>query len=259
MKTIKSFLIISLLAISGLYAQEDNWVGVWNTKFGKLVIKKNGDQYTGTFPKGRLTQGREQDGMLIGRYTRATPRHIKNSLGKKGEYRFILSQDKKKFDGYHKSETDTKWGSENWNGEKIVYQLVGPPVVTPINILVSEEYIWTGTWNTDKLGTLKVLVTDKHHVNGKYSYNNKKNYGDIKGSLGIVNAFNDPKWFTGTITTEKNVTGEIRFHIYEDKFTGYIRWNDGRTNALGMPTPGTTTTVTATRLSAAQPDMTSYP
>lgn len=120
-KSIKNLVAFAILFIVTCTsnAQADEWSGRWNTKFGEVVITKNGDTYTGFFPKGKLTEVREQEGVLIGRYTRLVRTSKKSSLGNKGEFRFILSADKTKFDGFHKSETDTKWGSENWNGKRV--------------------------------------------------------------------------------------------------------------------------------------------
>lgn len=253
MNTIKLFAIISLIAIAGLHAQGNNWVGIWNTNIGQVIISQDGNDYKGTLPGGTFT-AKYNAGDLLGLYNRTKSRYDRSGLGEMGEFRFVMFEDQSKFEGQYRVE-----GKDIWQEIQGTRQI--GVVIEPIPTNIAEYYFeWNGTWKTDKLGTLKVLVTDKDHVDAKYSYNNKKNYGDIKGSLGKVNAYNDQKWFTGTVTNEKKITGRIEFYIYEkDKFKGYIMWNDGRKNALGMPTPGTTTAVTATRLSTTKPDMRSYP
>lgn len=115
-KILAAFGIVFLMSFS-TYAQRDNWAGEWNTKYGKLVITKNGkNSYTGTFPKGILTEAKEYDDRLLGRYITS----VKSaSLGKKGDCIFYLSADKKTFRGYHMSETDKKYRSEDWEGVRI--------------------------------------------------------------------------------------------------------------------------------------------
>jgi len=256
-KSIKILVTVSILLLISIAtnAQTDYWPGQWNTKFGRVVIIKNGDSYTGTFPYGKLTEGREQDGTLIGRYTHKARTPNKNSLGIKGEYRFILSADKTKFDGYHKSETDTKWRSENWNGEKI-WGTVMPVIVSP-NLPTVATPTWTGTWDTKNGERLKILVTGKK----KNGYNTviskisiKKNGGKVE-YYDVINGFfedKNPRKFQGTTYNKSGI--EVGFIIIEyglidfNDFTGYMWFakDDYKHN------------VAAHRTSKAKPNMNTY-
>lgn len=123
--SIKILVTVSILFLMSfsMNAQTDDWTGEWNTKYGKLVITKEGKiNYLGTFPDGKLMDGRKRDGnKLIGRYiiNPKAGKLINNSLGKKGAFMFILSDDKKTFYGSRQSETDPKWYTEDWKGVKI--------------------------------------------------------------------------------------------------------------------------------------------
>lgn len=276
MKTIHLFFTMVLLGITTiqLQAQTTDWVGEWNTKFTytdanwKLDITKDSHgEYIGVFPDGKLV-GKITNGELTGTYTRTPNSFDRTGMGKMGVFRFVPAADNENmFTGYYKVEGKDIWQPDTWTGKKklpltFVQQIEKREREEKYKKLNKDVLPkgWTGTWTTDNMGTLKVLVSDKDNVEAKYSYNNKKNYGDIKGSLGKVNAYNDVKWFTGTVTNEKKITGRMEFYIYEkDKFRGYIMWNDGPKDLLGLDTHGTTTNVTGRRLSTAKPDMRSYP
>jgi len=249
-KILATISIVLLLSFT-TYSQTDHWSGAWNTKFGKVTISKNGKGYTGTFPKGQLTGGREQDGMLLGRYTRLERTPYESSLGKKADFRFILSADKTKFDGYHKSETDTKWGSQNWNGVKI-WGSVMPVIVTP-NIPIAVTPTWTGTWETKTGERFKIIDTGVNNkVIAKISI--KRNGGTVK-YYDIANGFfrdNNPRLFEGT-TFNKNgidvgfITIEYGLLDFND-FTGYMWFglDDSKYN------------ISAHRTSTAKPNMNTY-
>lgn len=256
--------LVFLLSFS-TYAQTDYWSGAWNTKFGKVTISKNGDGYTGTFRYGKLTEGREQDGMLIGRYNRSTRVPINRSLGNKGEFRFILSADKTKFDGYHKSETDTKWGSENWNGEKVWGTVM--PVIVSNNIPSVTTPTWTGTWETDNLGRFKIWDTGAKYNNttatrieGKFFIKGSGEFIDIEG----YHRDYSPKEIEGGF---KHGTRDGNYVIKygnptNDDFTGYLDYpavyrNSGQLiNQLVKPAKRVY--VKGKRTSSAKPNMNTY-
>lgn len=256
--------IVFLLSFS-MYAQTDNWSGAWNTKYGKITISKNGNDFTGSFPKGKLFDAREQDGMLLGRYTRMAPPYDKSSLGKKGEFRFILSADKKKFDGYHKSETDVKWGSVNWNGEKIIYELVGTPVIIPLNTLLAEEFKWTGTWESEQLGKIKILVTDKGNITGKCI---KTKIGsdyiktvDLTGSTTGSDGRTSARTFGGRYVDSEGKSTYFTFYLdrtSDDKFAGYIVFRELSTSTFPPDYVDASVYVIARRISSAKPNMNTY-
>ena len=256
-KSYKILATVSILFLMSftIYAQTEHWSGAWNTKFGKVVITKNGTSYTGTFPYGKLTEGREQDGKLIGRYTYKARTPNKNSLGTNGEYQFILSADKTKFDGYHKSETDTKWRSENWNGEKVWGTLM--PVIVTNNIPTIATPSWTGTWETKTGERFKILdtgvkINNATIVIAKISI--KRNGGPVE-QYDVVKAFvsdTKPRLYEGTLYRTDGI--DVGFISIEygatnfNDFTGYIWFgkDDSKYN------------ISAHRTSTAKPDMNSY-
>lgn len=248
LKTIATVGIVFLLTFS-MYAQTDSWSGAWDTKYGKVTITKNGRAYAGTFPKGQLINVREQDGVLIGKYTRLDRAPYQNSLGKKGEFRFILSADKTKFDGYHKSETDTKWGSDNWNGVK-VWGTVLPLIVSP-NLPTLANPSWTGTWESTNGDVFKILDTGdkKNSMTMVYAKISVKVEGAIK-SYDVKGYFrhDKPAVFEGTIYQANG--WDVGFMIVEygslkiDDFTGYMWFsNDSKP------------TISAHRTSSAKPSV----
>lgn len=227
--SIKIIIIVVMLFLKSFatYAQTDHWSGEWNTTFGKLVITKNGAQYTGTFPKGRLTEGKEQNGMLIGKYTRATSPSVTNSLGKKGEYKFILSEDKSKFEGYHKSESDRKWGIADWSGEKIWGHTI--PVIVSSDIPHVVTPSWTGTWESTTghifkildTGNIRTSITDVFAKISVQVAGTTKNY-DVKGYF----AHDKPEVFQGTLYQANGWDAGLIVIAYGmpkiDDFTGFI-------------------------------------
>ncbi len=258
--------IVFLLSFT-TQAQTDHWSGQWNTKYGTVTISKNGDGYTGTFRYGKLTEGREQDGMLIGRYTRNSRTPLNRSLGNKGEFRFILSADKTKFDGYHKSETDTKWGSENWYGEKVWGTVM--PVIVSNNIATVITPTWTGTWETNTLGRFKVLETD---IKVKNTNNNLiKGRFFIKGSGDFMDVFDvegysytsRPKVFEGSFKHgERHGYFKLTFNSPTfDTFTGTLTYPEiPKKNPLEIRVEDRAKTVwvNGTRTSSGKPNMNNY-
>lgn len=224
--------VILLLTSFTIYAQTDYWTGAWNTKFGKVTIRKNGDKYSGFFPKGQLTQIRVQDGALIGYYSRMVAKYDKSSLGKKGTFKFILSNDKAKFDGYHKSETDARWRSENWNGEKIWGTVM--PVIVSNNLLTAVKPTWTGTWETDTFGRLKVWDTGTKYKNSKNAIRIEGRFF-IKGGGDFIDIFDvegysstsRPKVFKGSFNHNGRYGYfELKFGSpTDDDFRGYLNYN----------------------------------
>ncbi len=218
--------IIFLVSFS-TYAQADNWSGAWNTKYGKVTISKNANGYTGTFRYGKLTEGREQNGMLLGRYTRNSRTPLNSSLGNKGEFKFILSADKTKFDGYHKSETDSKWRSDNWNGVKIWGTVL--PVIVTSNLPSIATPTWTGTWesptgdvfkildNTNKIDNISKVfakisvkvdgITKSYNVKGYFLKDNPEKF---EGTMYLDNG-----WDVGFLKIEYGLT-------YFNDFKGYM-------------------------------------
>ena len=203
-KSYKILVTVSILFLMSftIYAQTEHWSGAWNTKFGKVVITKNGTSYTGTFPYGKLTEGREQDGKLIGRYTYKSRTPNKNSLG-------------------------TKWRSENWNGEK-VWGTVMPVIVTN-NIPTIATPSWTGIWESTAGHVFKIFDTGtkKKNITPVFAKVSVKVDGTTK--IFDVNGFfeNDkPEIFQGTLYLDNGWDaglivveyGALKF----DDFTGYI-------------------------------------
>lgn len=219
--------LVFLLSFS-MYAQTDNWSGAWNTKYGKVTITKNANGFTGTFRYGKLTEGREQDGMLLGRYIRNSRTPLNTSLGNKGEFRFILSADKTKFDGYHKSETDARWGSDNWNGVKVWGTVM--PVIVSSNLPTMVIPTWTGTWETDTCGRFKIWDTGANYKNstairieGQFLIKGGGDFIDIITVEGYHRDYS-PKEIEGTFT-HGNRGGNFIFKFgspTDDDFTGYL-------------------------------------
>mgnify|MGYP003650704981 FL=1 len=249
-KSYKILVTVSILFLVSftMYAQTEHWSGAWNTKFGKVIITKNGANYTGTFPYGKLTEGREQDGKLIGRYTYRTRTPNKNSLGTTGEYQFILSADKTKFDGYHKSETDTKWRSENWNGEKVWGTVM--PVIVPNNIPSIATPSWTGTWESTTGNIFKILDTGNKRNNftdvfAQISVNvgGTTKYYDVKGII----KDDKPEVFQGTLYLDNGWNAgliDIEYGALKiDDFTGYMWFGVGESKLI----------ISAHRTSSAKP------
>ncbi|CAH8284984.1 hypothetical protein EV196_101141 [Mariniflexile fucanivorans] len=224
--------IVFLLSFSA-QAQTDDWTGEWNTKFGKVTITKNGGEYSGFLPKGKLTQIRVQDGSLIGFYSRLAPKFDKSSLGKKGTFKFTLSADKKKFDGYHKSDTDERWSSVNWNGVKVWGMVM--PVIVSNNLPTIVTPSWTGTWKSTNGDIFKILDTGNAKNNMTYVYAkiSVKVDGVIK-SYDVKGLFeNDtPEVFEGTIYRDNG--WDVGYMTIEygafkiDDCTGYM-WFGGDT------------------------------
>src|SRR5690606_21130169 len=117
-------------------------------------------------------------------------------------FRFILTADKTKFDGYHKSETDRKWGTENWNGVKI-FGMVMPVIVSSGTAIITPTS-WTGTWETDTFGRLKIFDTGTKYksttaisIEGTFWIKGSGDYIDIFEVKGYRRDYS-PKEFEGT-------------------------------------------------------------
>lgn len=253
-KILAAFGILILMSFTAS-AQTNDWTGKWNTTLagkntlGDLSITKSSNgEYIGVFPNGKIAGKMIPSGDLIGTYTRTTNSFDRTGMGKMGEFKFIMSTDKKTFQGFYKVEGKQEWQTDNWNGKR----QTGPTLVQQIEIKdikkrgeVLKDYklpTWTGTWKTDTFGVFKVLDTgSKHNNSGSIKIEGKffiKGSGDFIDIIDVVGYHRDntPKVFEGTFKHGYK-TGYlvIKFGTPTDNdFSGYLNYHSipGKTREI---------------------------
>ncbi|MBU2904061.1 hypothetical protein KO529_04625 [Arenibacter algicola] len=229
-KSIMPFTVVGILFLLSFstQAQSNDWTGKWNTTLlgnplGELNITKSGDIYTGTFPNGKL-DGKYENGNLTGTYTRTLNSFDRTGMGKMGLFTFIMHAGKKSFEGEYKPEGKDDWQPDNWNGTR-PSSLYGNIIEEQAakDILDKREQVlkdfankdkpapikpWTGTWETDVLGKLKINQKNIANVLGKYRFqvNNKFTNGDITGKVTDSNR----KEFEGHFKDSEGKSGQIK-------------------------------------------------
>ncbi len=263
MKTTK--MILMILSISIIFAaftiQTNKWEGTWDTSFGLLEIQKN-NNFKGTFPKGSLT-GKIIQGNLEGNYVRNVGTNDKHKLGQKGKFKFIMLEGDSKFEGYFMPEGHRTWLNEKWIGTKRLENL-SIQIQPTQNI---NQISWTGTWKTDKLGNLKVKVTDKDNIKGKGFKKGSVDYiltSDLDGSnLNTISGNYSEKNFIGRFKNSEGKTGSFYFVLgwgtakNLNEFTGYLEYDDQYHNGKLIKAKYKEN-ISGTRISSNMPSMTNY-
>jgi hypothetical protein len=255
-------------------AQIHDWTGKWNTTFlgnnWELNITKSGDNYTGTFPNGKLV-GKYNYGDLIGTYTRTVNSLDRTGMGKMGEFRFVMVDSKQKaYVGYYKPEGKDDWQSDHWNGKRpavptLVQQIENKKIKERGEVM--KDYViknpivgWTGTWESIELGRIKIFVKDSKNITGKYSKTitapDYVKYGDLKGAT-----VRSEKRFEGSYVDGSGESGGFTFFLDEnsdDKFTGYITHLVLDKSRFPNEYIKVNTNVTGHRTSSSKPNMNDY-
>ncbi|MCM4168943.1 hypothetical protein DHD08_14745 [Arenibacter sp. H213] len=266
-----------------IQAQSNDWTGKWNTTFlgnnsWALNITKSGTSYTGTFPSGKLV-GKYQNGNLTGTYTRTVNSFDRTGMGNMGEFTFIMHADKKSFEGEYKPE-GKDWQADNWNGTRpvskygnLLEEQVAKKEITQRD-QVLKEYAnkdkpapikqWTGTWETDVMGKLKIHEKNIANVLGKYRFqvNNKFTNGDITGKV-IENNRNK---FEGHFKDSEGKSGLIKISYsnliratpgYD--FTGVLIYDfTPEQKKMNIPLTKKVVSIKGHRVSSLEPNMVNY-
>ena len=263
MKSVKKIVLLCILGLFVLsFSTSDNWIGTWDTSFGTLTIKKENNALVGSFPRGTLN-GKIKNGAFEGQYTRNVGKIDKHKLGQKGEFKFTPNTAGDKFEGYFKPEGARTWLTEKWIGTKQLAKMVVQPTTTTIPTVIS----WTGTWQTDKIGKLKVFVTNKDKIEGKFFIQGSVDFiitGDLVGSnfntaLGTSNQKN----FIGRFKTSEGKAGYFYFVLgwgsakNLNEFSGYLEYDDVYKNGK-IVTKSYKETITGKRISSDKPNMAAY-
>ena len=280
MKTIHLFFTMVLLGITTMtiQAQTNDWVGEWNTRFThtdalwKLDITKNSyGEYIGTFPDGKLV-GKITNGELTGTYTRTPNSFDRTGMGKMGEFRFVpAANNKNKFTGYYKVEGKDIWQADTWNGEKklppsLVEQIEKRETEKKLgtinkDFLPDTHNIWTGTWQTDAVGKLKIVASDRLHINGKANKpiagSNRSTLFDLEGAItGGSNPNSSVKYYQGTIKTKDGKQGTFSAYMMEEgTFSGHITWSNPGYRGLAAATQED---FSGTKTSSSTPSLVTY-
>ena len=182
---------MSSLVMPGIQASAwDNWTGVWDTNYGKMVLRQDGNHVSGTYEYegGSRVEGTVTDNVFNGTWYEPSS---------SGALKFTMSDDGMAFKGF--------WnGNNTWNGTK-------RPTLN-----ANQTYDWTGVWDTN-YGKM-VLRQDGNHVSGTYEYNGGSR---VEGTV-TDNVFYGT-WY------EPGSSGALKFTIFEDgmAFSGF--WNGNNT------------------------------
>jgi len=282
-KILVAFGIVFLLSFS-TYAQTDDWYGKWKTTISgndlEVFFTKSGDVYTGIFPNGKL-DGKIINKELVGTYTKTVNSFDRTGMGKMGEFRFVMAENKKSYIGYYKVEGKDYWQNDNWNGnrptsiygnlieeqaakkefekrDKALKDFANKDKPAPIKS-------WTGTWETDLFGKLKIDAMNITNVEGKYRYqanNNKITTGDVTGKVLEDNR----EKFEGNFKDSDGKSGEIKIQYGGEyrgtpgyDFTGILIYNfTPEEQKMNIPLKKKIAYIKGHRVSSAQPSLINY-
>lgn len=281
--------IIFLMSFT-TYAQSNDWTGKWNTTLaerytsktlGELTITKSSNgEYIGVFPNGNIAGKMTPSGDLIGMYTRTVNSFDRTGMGKMGKFRFVMYADKKSFIGYYQVEGKDVWQNDNWNGKR--------PISLYGNIIEEQaakkefekrdkalqDFLnknkpapiksWTGTWETDLFGKLKIHEKNTANVVGKYrfqAYNNKITTGDLTGKV----LKDNPGEFEGDFNDSDGKSGQIKIRYVNINnnngydFSGILIYNfTPEEKKMNIPLIKKIVDIKGHRVSSAQPSLINY-
>ncbi|WP_166963979.1 hypothetical protein [Yeosuana marina] len=241
-KILTAFGILILMSIT-TQAQINDWTGKWNTRLvwnntlGDLNITESRGTYTGVFPNGKLSGKINSDGDLKGFYTRTVNSLDRTGMGKMGEFRFVIATDKKSYVGYYKVEGKDDWQPDNWNGKRPAVPTLVQQVEMNKKKKVLKDYVknnpvinWTGTWETDNIGTFKVWVKGYQQIVGKFSYTKDGALitADVTGNNTNDRGITNNKIFNGTFLDSQGAKGSFLFYFgnpTDNDFAGYMDYD----------------------------------
>ena len=283
----KLFLIIFLAG--SLPAVATDWKGTWNSTFGKISISSTqtrnivadmGDYVLRGNISGNATnrQGIFSGSYLLKPNVRAsTQNQVFRTLGQAGKFSFTLSDNKQSFTGTATSNSSAK--SSTWKGDRI-NTVNTTSTQTPVGSIIervpnlssgssSQPVLWTGTWQTNKIGQLKIKWFSEEHIEAKlfYMQGDYIRTADLKGGKFIAaSGFNHKYFFGGPYKDSDGKEG--RFHFFIDvnndpslnTLSGYIYIQDNRyyNGQLNHYSPANINGITGTRTSSAEPNMNKY-
>lgn len=102
-----------------------SWEGEWDTNWGKMTLKQNGNKVTGTYihDEGRIT-GTVFGDKLIGTWSETPAYAPPNDAG---DIEFNMSADGKSFTGKWRYGSEGGWG--NWDGGKRITEVLPSPTI----------------------------------------------------------------------------------------------------------------------------------
>jgi hypothetical protein len=200
------FMALVLGALAGSAWSEESIEGTYDTNFGNLTIKVQGNKLTGSYPHdaGKL-EGTIEDNKVVGRWSEA-PTYKPPHDG--GDFEFLFPPDKKSFAGRWRYGFGGKEWSGDWHGSRVLADAI--------------ERI-TGDWDTSQ-GKMSLKQTG-NKIEGSYAGKDKKGKIDgivqgniIKGGWSQAPSFKPP-----------TDAGEFMFVLSEDRksFAGKFRTGFG--------------------------------
>ncbi|GAB2488418.1 hypothetical protein [Algoriphagus taiwanensis] len=126
------------------------WSGKWNTTYGEIFLKQDGNQVTGTYRNiGTINATVKNGGILEGTFT---------NNGSKGTFSFKIKDDS--FEGLWGWGTTV--GKEKWTGTKAVKTGIAQSSTSPLS--ATQLSTGTHTANTTRRYRLKLLDIEVHSV-----------------------------------------------------------------------------------------------
>ena len=193
-----------------ILAAESPLAGTYDTNFGALTIKVDGNQVTGTYPhdSGRI-EGTLEGNRIVGKWYEAptyAPPHDA------GDFEFVFPSDFKSFAGKWRYGFGGKEWSGDWHGAKT-------------NLIVGASL--SGNWDTT-FGPMALIQTG-NKISATYTTKNGKIEGMIDGNIikGV--------WSQAPSYKPPNEAGDFMFVVSADRnsFAGKYRFGFGGTEWTG--------------------------
>jgi len=209
-----AFLILAMVlgGLPGLASGEDTIAGTYDTNFGNLTLKIDGNKVTGTYPHdaGKI-EGVFQGNKVVGKWSEAPTYKPPHDAG---DFEYYFPQDKKSFAGKWRYGFGGKeWGGD-WHGTRVLADAI--------------ERI-TGDWDSS-LGKMTLKQTGNKIVG---NYSDKNNSGRIDGIVqgNIIKG----GWSQAPSYKPPKEAGEFMFVVSEDRksFAGKYRSGFGGSSWTG--------------------------
>ena len=276
----KMLAIVAMLTITtSLHAS--NWTGTWSTSFGEIsinskqlsnIVANMGDYVL----KGSISSDAiQKDNIFSGTYMlkpnlKKTTTEIQHysTLGPKGKFSFVLDATNQKYQGTF---TNTQTNRDGfWTGSKIITAKTTTKKVEsirgkPIPQVKIEPVLWTGTWNTNKMGQIKIKWYSEDRIEAKLLFKSGDyiRTAELKGGkISGLAGYNNKYAFAGPYKDTDGKEGFFYFQLNSknptlNTFTGYIMIKDKkhRDGQLDNYSPYNINGITGTRTSSTEPDM----
>lgn len=282
---VKNVLVLVIFSAFTLHAMATDWKGTWNSTFGEIsitttatrdIVADMGDYLLWGNITGNATNrtGVFSGSYMLKPYLNKPLSQIQhhNILGSRGQFSITLNSTKQSFSGTYIASVNNREGS--WSGSKVNVASTSTTTESPVRSFSTitptktEAVLWTGTWQTNKLGQLKIKWYSEDRIEAKLFFK-RGDYiraADLRGGkVAGMAGYNNKYAFVGPYKDSDGKEGQFFFLLDANDpqlntLSGYIYIKDRsyKNNQLDHYSHHNINGITGTRTSSAEPNMSRY-